>query len=85
MLTDLHTWGVLPLALPVADANQVRSGQAGNPDSSWCTPNGVDLFIANAWSFEKNQIHWDTLLSEQNCPNSCITWPKFLCEATMEA
>ena len=45
MLTDLHTWGVLPLALPVADANQVRSGQAGNPDSSWCTPNGVDLFI----------------------------------------
>ena len=45
MLTDLHTWGVLPLALPVADANQVRSGQAGNPDSPWCTPNGVDLFI----------------------------------------
>ena len=67
----MHTWGVLPLALPVADAIKVRSGQAGNPDSLWCMSNGIDWFIYFTLS-----LLWIPFPLDFSC------LPCYICEST---
>ena len=59
MLIDLHTWEELPLTLSVADATQVRSGQADKLDSLWCTPKTADSFLYEECELYKflNETH----------------------------